>query len=282
MEKVNISWLEKSDTSISQIYSNGLEFAFATKNEQCTNFVFCKDFLHDCVWSVLHKKTISPYGFRYDPKLKPIELNRARLLVTNSDDTLMENKIEGCQDFLNQIEKKLRIFRTKISKCENPPDNYKKSGVYLFRGSGMWLNSPPMISLYSLLIRLGFCHKIGDDFVTTMDNIQNGKTTPYQSNDKMYLIKSREGIDAILNLGYRKFFYKQTVKNYPNTVDMMTMHNHFGIVGFTQLFKNDESLYKPVHAEKVPKYWHRKKVKKLFDENIKVKKPVLDKNLKIE
>lgn len=277
MEKAKIKWMQKDSNHISQIYSNGLEFAFATKNEQCTDFVFCKDFLHDCVWSVLHKKSISPYGFKYDPSSKPIGLKRAYILVTNGDDTSMESKIEGCQDFLNQIEKKLHLFRTKISKCENPPDQYSKSGVYLFRGSGMWLNSPPMLSLYSLLIRLGFCHKRGDDYVTTMNNIQSGKTSPYQSNDRSYLTSSREGIDAILNLGYRKFFYKDTAKNYPNAVDMMTMHNYFGIVGFTQLFTYDkgktatQKVYKPTHAEKVPKYWHRRSVKKLFEEAVKEK-----------
>lgn len=277
MEKIKIEWLLRDEKKISQIYSQGLEFAFATKKQQCTDFIYCKDFLHDCVYARLHKKPINPYGFTYDPKTNPIGLKRSRILVTNSADPTMGEKIEGCQDFLNQAEKKLGLFRSKISVCENPPEGYKACGVYMFRGSGMWLNSPPMLSLYSLFIRLGFCHKRGDDFVETMNKIQSGTITPYQTNDTRYLKDSRKGIDAIFDLGYRKFFYKDTAKNYPDGIDIMTMHNYFGIVGFTQLFTYDQNLtatqkaYKPHHADKVPKYWHRRSVKKLFVEAVKEK-----------
>jgi hypothetical protein len=279
MKKVKMKWLApEPGKHISQIYSQGLEFAFATKTEQCTDFVYCKDFLHDCVWSILHKKSISPYGFKYDPKNKPIGLKRSYILVANSADTKIGEKVAGCQDFLNQAEKKLGLFRTKISECENPPSNYSECGIFLFRGSGMWLNSPPLVSLYSLFIRLGFCHKVGDNFMDTINKIQDGTIKPYQSNDKDYVTRSRAGIDAILNLGYRKFFYKDTEKNYPDAVDISTLHNYFGIVGFTQLFTYDsvkttppQKVYKPHHADKVPKYWHRRSVKKLFEEAIKEK-----------
>ena len=262
MQKVKIEWLKRGKESISQIYSNGLEFAFATKKEQCTDFIYCKDFLQDCVHASFLKKKISPYGFKYDPKTKPIDLKKTFILVANSSDPDMEAKIVGCQDFLNQVEKKLGLFRTKIAKCTNAPDNYQ-SGVYLYRGSGMWLNSPPMLSLYSLFIRIGFCHKVGTDFVETLDAVQNGKIPPYQRNDKNQLTQSRDGINAILKLGYRKFFYKDTEKNYP-AVDIMTMHNYFGIVGFTQMLKNGDS-------NEMPKYWSRKSVKKLIAETAKEK-----------
>ena len=271
MKKTKIQWLErKPDTYISQIYSYGLEFAFATKTKQCTDFVFCKDFLHDCVYANLHKKEISPYGFRYDPKLNPINFAKTHLLVANVSDSKLESKIAGCQDFLNQAEKKLGLISTKIFNCEEPPEKYK-NGVFLYRGSKMWLNSPPMLSLYSLFIRLGFCHTIGDNLTTTMDLIQQNKLNPYQQNDKDYLTRSRDGIDAILRYGYRKFFYKETTKNYPSAVDISTLHNYFGIVGFTQLFKheekklNDKPSFKPSYMDKMPKYWYRKSVKKLFE-----------------
>lgn len=276
MEKVTVKWLPRDDKHISQIYSEGLEFSFATKKEQCTDFIYCKDFLHDCVYANLYSKTINPYGFKYDPKVKPIGLKKTYILVANSADSKLSDKIKGCQDFLNQAEAKLGLFRTKISVCDSPPEKYK-NGVYLFRGSGMWLNSPPMLSLYSLFIRLGFCHTAGDNFMDTIDKIQSGKLTPYQSNDKDYVTRSREGIDAIFNLGYRKFFYKDTEKNYPSDIDIHTIHNYFGIVGFTQLFTYDKKktpnvpVYKPTHAEKVPKYWHRKSVKQLFEEATKEK-----------
>ena len=268
MKYIKIKWSEKKSKNIAQIYSHGLEFAFATKTEQCTDFVFCKDFLHDCVHAFLYSKKISPYSFHYDPKEKPIDLDHTYLLVTNSSDIKMKQKIENCQDFLNQIEKKLRLFRTKILKCRNAPDNYKKSGVYMIYGSKMWLNSPPMLSLYSLLIRVGFCHTKGVDFTETITKVQNGQIPPYQQNDAGYLKKAKEGIDRILSLGYRKFFYKDISKNYPNSVDISTIHNYFGIVGFSQLFSGST----PSHLSSMPKYWFRKSVKKLFEEKNKQEK----------
>lgn len=269
MKYVKIKWMEKpNSTHISQIYSSGLEFAFATKTEQCTDFVFCKDFLHDCVYAKLHGKKINPYSFNYDPKKNPIDLDNAYLLVTNSSDPKMKEKIDNCQDFLNQIEKKLRLFRTRILKCRNAPVSYKKCGVYMFYGSKMWLNSPPMLSLYSLFIRVGFCHTKGEDFMQTIEKVRSGKKAPYQTSDASFLNNAKEGIDRILKLGYRKFFYKDIAKNYPADVDISTLHNYFGIVGFSQLFAKN-ALPSSSH---MPKYWYRKSVKKLFEEKVKQEK----------
>jgi hypothetical protein len=270
MKKTKIKWLPDKTGRISQIYSTGLEFAFATKTKQATDFVFCKDFLHDCVYALLNEKKIKPYGFNYDPKQNPIGLKHTYILVGNKSDNKMKDRIENCLDFLNQTERKLKLRRTTVYECENPPSQYANCGVYLFRGSGMWTNAPAMMSLYSLFIRIGMVHKVGDDFMKTIDNVQEGITTAYQKNDSIYLKQSRLGIDKILELGYRKFFYKETKKNYPD-IDVDTIHNNFGIVGFTQLLSYDETKktsynYKPTHMDKAPKYWYRKSLKKLFAE----------------
>lgn len=257
MKYVKINWMPLKSKNISQIYATGLEFAFSTKNDQCTDFVFCKDFLHDCVYAMLHNKSISPYSFFYNPAENPISLDHTHLLVTNSSDDKMKEKIDNCQDFLNQVEKKLRLFRTRILKCRNAPKKYKKCGVYMFYGSKMWLNSPPMLSLYSLFIRIGFCHTKDKDFMETIENVEKGKIAPYQSNDSSFLKNAKVGINQILTLGYRKFFYKDILKNYPVDVDVSTLHNYFGIVGFSQLFSKNSSS----HVKSMPKYWHRKSVK---------------------
>lgn len=270
MEKINIKWLPEKTDHISQIYSDGLEFAFATKTEQATNFIFCKDFLHDCIYALLNNKKIKPYGFNYDPTENPIELKRTYILIGNKSDNKLGSKIGNCLDFLNQVEHKLKLRKSIVCECENPPKRYEKSGVYLFCGSGMWTNAPAMMSLYSLFIRVGMVHNVGDNFIKTIDDIQNGVITPYQKNDSSYLKQARLGIDKILDLGYRKFFFKETKKNYP-AIDVTTMHNNFGIVGFTQLISYDETKkttynYKPPHMDKAPKYWYRKSLKKLFAE----------------
>jgi hypothetical protein len=260
MENVSIAWLPAAKGHISQIYSNGLEYAFATKTAQCTDFIYCKDFLHDCIYASIHKKAIAPHGFKFDPATTTLETKRSHILIANASDPKLGEKVEGCIDFLNQMEKKIKLFRTKAMLCSNSPAKYK-GGVFLFRGSGMWLNSPPMLSLYTLCIRIGLCHKVGDDFMSTLDKIEKGTLTPYQKNDKQQLSQCRNGLNAILDFGYRKFFYKNAEKNYPN-VDLYTMHASFGIVAFSNVL----DTAKPSSTNQMPKYWHRKKVRALIAE----------------
>jgi hypothetical protein len=257
MQKIDMQWLPPNKNHISQIYSNGVEFAFATKTKQCTDFIFCKDFLHDCVYAILYQKPVKVYGFSYDPKDNPIGLKKVYLLVNNNLDKDFDQKMTPCLDFLHQIEKKMRLFRTKIYECNDPPK--EKNKVFLFRGSKIWLNSPPLLSLYSLFIRIGLCHTVGVDFMTTIDKMQTGEIKATNHNDARYLASSRKAIDAILSHGYRKFFFKENVKNYPESVDISTFHNYFGIVNFTQLLTSTNA----VHAKFVPEYWHRKLARKL-------------------
>ncbi len=231
----NIQWYVGDQQNLLQAFSSGVEFSFASPNDiQVSPFAYCKDYLQDAVHGFLTKKTSTIFGFTYDPKKhEPIALNKTKLLVTNSIDFEFSNKIVNCLDFLNQIEKHLKIRKTKAEECDNVPLQYLRSGIWLFEGSKRWINSPPMLSLYTLLIRLGFGHTIGTPFEKTIDGICSGAIKPYQKIDVGRLKKCKSGIKKILRLGDREIFDSKIKNNYPRTVLTRTMHNTMGIVGFS-------------------------------------------------
>jgi hypothetical protein len=247
---VQLEWLEQNNY-LSQMYSSGLEFCFVNDNKQVCQFVTCKDFLQDAIMAMIHKKSVQIYGFAYDQKKDlPIYLKKTQLAIGNSSDNEFRQKIPCILDFLNKIEKKLRLKPTKATEVSNPKEKYKKGGIFVFDGSAKWQLSPPMLSFYTLAIRIGACHTVGEDYQTTFDKLSKGEVKPYQRDDKNILDRAKKGIDKIFNNGYAKIFYKNLEKNYPN-IAVDTMHNHGGICGFTEQYTKSQ----------IP-YWYRDLTKK--------------------
>lgn len=250
--KKRIVWYDKRQ-SLNQIYSSGLGFAFASKdNRQIIPFVLCRDFLQDAIQGFLigSKRTI--YGFNYDPTVDhPIVVDRTKLLVANATDSNLKGKIPACVDFLNQIERKLRITVTKVRECSNPPKKYVRSGVWSFESGRRWMQSPPMISLYTLLIRVGLVHTIGEPFTETLQKVATGALKGYMGEDKDRLFSGMNGIKRILEIGDKKIFCKDIKSNYPKTIEVSTMHNNCGIVGFSKAYT--KSYFPSWHDEVVVK-----------------------------
>jgi hypothetical protein len=255
MDQVQIQWLKDGSGHIAQIYSSGLEFCFVSDDmRQCHAFVYCKDFLQDVVHGFIHKKRASIYGFSYDPSTQPpLCMNMCRIALTNSSDKDFREKIPNVVDFVNQVAKKLHLKRTQAFEAIDPPKKYKKCGVFLLDGSSRWMNSPPMVSMYSLFVRCGFSHTKGKDFMETIDGIISGKIPPYQRNDRSQLTGAIKGINNILKVGYRKFFYIDNEKNYPKNTSVDILHNSGGIQAFSS-------------GSNVVPYWHRKSLKKVLEE----------------
>jgi len=235
----NIVWKPISQTQkILQLYEKGIEYALVSdKNEQCHSFVWCKDFLHDVVYSSVNNRSIDIYRFKYDPNKDPRPcLKKLKILVTNSKDKKIENKILKCLDFINQIEFFLKIKPTKALCCSNPPEGYNK--VFLFNANKRWVNAPPMLSLYTLLIRLGFSHEINDNFLTTLEKIKLGINKTNQRYDKKWLLEIQEALNQIFKFGDKKIFSKDIKKNYPSNAVIDTVHNKMGIIGYSNDVKN--------------------------------------------
>lgn len=252
MEKVNITWLPKFNRSISQVYSKGLEYALVNNAlQQCHDFIFCKDFIQDAVQGYLHNRKAQIFGFWYDPKTQPpLSLDKLRMVVVNSSDKTIGQKIPNVIDLLSQVCKEMKLKPTKAFEVANPPKSYK-SGAYLLVGSGMWLNAPVLVSMYSLLMRIGFVHTKGNKWQTTIENVIANKLKPYQSSDSSQIASAYKGIKNILKNGYRKHFFIDSKKNYPENVDVGTMHGNSGIVAFSQ-----------GSTRQICKYWTRPNIGK--------------------
>lgn len=247
-----IVWKKSPKAAISQIYSKGMEFALVSQDyKQCNPFVWCKDFLQDVVYSALHKKWINIYDFQYSPYTDPEPcLDKVRILVANANDSKLRNKIPNVIDILNQIEDTLDIKKSFVRECWMPPENYRKSGVWMFEGSKRWLKSPPMLSLYTLLLRVGCVHTVGVRYEKTLKDIMSQDIKPYQKKDALWLKHSMTGIEKIIRIGDRKIFHSDIKDNYPN-LDIDVIHNQLGIAGFSSDIQ-DKLKGRPVA---VP-YWH--------------------------
>jgi hypothetical protein len=238
-----VQWHNKT-CQISQVPSEGLEYAFLSENYvQVHQLVWCKDFMQDAIHGHLNNKFTEIYGFTYDPVTDPpLYMEQTRLLLANWKDAKFGDKItNNVTPFLQAIENQLKMAKTVFEKCINPPPRYKKSGVYIAHGSKRWMRSPPLISLYTLLLRVGFVHNPKDDPLETIRQVQEGhKSTYYKTNDRDILNNARAGLDRILRQGDRKTFHQDIRLNYPaktasgSNVSIYTVHDGCGLTAFTQ------------------------------------------------
>ena len=95
--KRHINWKKDPSVQIWQIYKQGMEFAFlSNNNEQCNQFVWCKDFLQDMVYATLHNKLVDIYQFKYNPNHDPNPcLSKIRLLVANANDSKFNKNVKS-------------------------------------------------------------------------------------------------------------------------------------------------------------------------------------------
>jgi hypothetical protein len=252
------------DYTTEEIYSTGVEFALLGRHEkqwqQAMTFVHCKDFLHDAVWATLHKQPVEVYNFKYDPqKDLPIHLLRVALAFRNRD--LAESPglekfhahLEGCMDFLQQVDQELGFRPTHLY-----PVKHNKGPCWLVLGDRRWLLAPPLISMYSLLIRTGYYHNPGGHFRRTLEQVRDGElgihtSDEYDSygeasgtNDSRYVEQAWDGLEAIFEHG-AALFHDDISENYPQLERFGLFHNDYGIVNFAK--KRPE--------KKMPK-WYRK------------------------
>ena len=245
-DQVSILWKPKL-ARVAQIFGRGIEYALVSEDyRQIHQFVYCKDFLQDTIHAYLNGTKLDLYSFRYDGVLSiPVHLDSTRLLIASYRDAQFKQKIEPILDFLNQIEDRLKMKKTEVFACKAPMPTYKRSGVYMLEGSKRWMKAPPLISLYTFLVRLGCSHVVDRPFEETIKGVQSGKIVPYQKiswnnrpakyPDQEYLEEAGCAIDWILRWGDRRMFYNEIQRNYPRSItDFSDMHDKCGLVGFAK------------------------------------------------
>jgi hypothetical protein len=243
----DVKWHPKTNR-ICQIPKEGLEFAMLSpKYEQLNQLVWCKDFMQDLIWSYLNNQPIDIYGFKYDPKSAPVpSLKKLRLLVTNYKDPEFGDKlIKNVLPLIHSVEDRLKMPRTVLEKCHGTPATYKKSGVWILNASRRWLKATPMLSFYTLLVRIGFVHQFEDSLETTLNKVKEGKIKTYYDahcRDKEMIEKALPGILKLMKYSDRKIFPANIRRNYPthfadgkNSVKLsvFNVHDRCGVVGFS-------------------------------------------------
>jgi hypothetical protein len=246
-----IEWHPKTLRGISQIPQDGMEFAYVSEDyKQVHQLVWCKDFMQDTIYGSLNGVDFEVYGFKYDPDRNPaICKDKTRFMICNWRDHEFASKLlNNCAEFIHGIEKQLKMEKkTVFEKCINPPPIYRKSGVFIVEGSKRWMVAPPMISLYTILIRMGMVHPLGQDPMTTLQQILDKKLKPYnwkaptkskwgeyqEENDSDHLAEGWEGLQRILRLGDGRIFHKSIERNYPVEVGVSVIHDDCGLCGFS-------------------------------------------------
>ena len=225
-----VKWHRKTLRDICQTPTDGLEYALLSKNyEQAHQLVLCKDLLLSAAYgSILNTETES-YGFEYDPyENPPICTDKIMLMVCNWRDKQFAEKAQKCVLMLNQIERLLKMTPSVVRKVSNPPAFYRKAGVYIFEGDKRWINAPPMLSLYSLLIRLGLASEHNKSVIKTLVKFRTKQLKPYNwkpdeettfgpspvYNDCDLLDLIWNGLLRILKYGDQNIFYHHAPNNY--------------------------------------------------------------------
>jgi len=259
IREIEVQWHPKTE-KLYQIPKEGMQYAFVSQDfKQIHQLVWCKDFLQDAIWGHLNQKKVSIYGFTYDPEtMLPLYLRRTRLMVANwKDESLGPKLLNNCLPFLHAIEKRLGMRRTELFRCQKVPPRYSTAGVWLLEGSKRWMKSPPMISLYTLLIRAGMTHHPGKMPVMTLRHLADGTVRPYFGGEGFKGADDNENISTslsrfkhLLKTGDRKIFHRKMRENYPSTIQTNKLHNSYGFVGFAKNYTEEDFPY-----------WHRQEVK---------------------
>ncbi len=253
-----------------QVYSKGFEFAFmsdinGTYQQACT-FVYCKDFLHDAVWAMVNKTKWEVWGFKYDTaKDVPLDLGNCVFALRNTSykgkPEDFHQAREACQEFLNKLEAKMGFQPTRIYEVPN-----KSAPCWLIVGDKGWQHAPPMVGLFTLVIRVGFMHQLGDSADTTLQKAKDGKIkigtdSGYAGNrDCAYISSAWKGIQAILKHGL-DIFYEKMKDNYPADLPKRgaSLHDQFGPVNFTSAATKKNARGDWTGSRKAMPHWYREK-----------------------
>jgi len=220
--------------SLSEEYQvTGMLFAFlSVKNEMCHTWIKCRDFLQDAIRNQLTGRADAIYGFKYNPKEDPkIDLRKTRLLIKGVKlDETIEYSLQLANHYENIAGFKLR---SKITKVDD---------MYIFLGPGEWSQSSVLISLYTLLIRLG-CKKI--EFKNEKDLTKAYETLfkdqQNSTNDVRYLKSIYKHIHTVLE-NQSAIMFEQKDKILFGDAAIGSFHHNSGIVSLCTGKVADEKL----------------------------------------
>ncbi len=251
MRKITVKeWYPES--KLAEIYQDvDMKFAFLSSpmdgSRQCHTFVKCRDFLHDAVRAELLKGKCSIYQFEYiSNENPPIDLHKTRMLVSMKNlqgESLanFENTVQHSLDLLHHYETLARAPLSKLYKTKSNSEHSIYTHIWAFISPVMWMKSPFLISMYTLLIRLG-ARNIKFDTNTELvqkynELVQNNTDNV---NDIQYLSSCYKYLKTVI-LNRRELFYgKKKNKFFDNAFfDVVNTNGFHDYCGIVSLSKNE-------------------------------------------
>ena len=255
-----VKWFEHKDP-LSEIYQHfGMVFSFANMTdmiEQTHPWVKCRDFLHDAVRTTLTGKKSDIYGFKYVKGINPdIPTDKTILLLSEPNITdsksfrkILNNGIRLINHYENLIGESLSTIR----KVSGEPEG-KHKHVWLIEGPKFWITAPYLVSLYTLLLRLGpesikVTNK-EETMIKTFGNVVSQKRNVL-TNDIKYLttvgkyigsiVKNHKKLTEFNEIGFSKLYYED--------VGISSFHNFSGVLSLCKMSTWSKQLNLKVKEE---------------------------------
>jgi len=227
---------------LGEIYQvSGLRFALmsskAAGNMQCHQWVKCRDFLGDVVRAWALKKPIDIYNFKYNPATDPKPYTRKlRLLVKHDNSKTFHTTISKAIAIINRVEVHMKVPKSKKVYIKDPKTNEINENVILLEANAIWIKSPALLSLFTLLIRIS---ELPIQGYVTASKIFEGfeKVAKFKDEDttKHYLHFLYDVLPLIVS-NYKKIFFSEGSYDQayliPSSIN--NFHNKSGILSLVK------------------------------------------------
>lgn len=241
--------------TLCEIYQDvDTKFAFVSDAKdgyrQCHSLAKCRDFLQDGIRAQLTGEQVSIYGFSYKSGTNPpIDFKKTRMLVKKADFVNNEDfktEMGRAKKLLVHYERIAGWSETKVLRVEGDP------GLRVFVSPPNWMLAPHLISMYTLLIRLG-AYKASyrglskeetfrERFAQLLKDYDGKGKSGRLPIDVKYLGKIYERLEIVV-AKCDKLISEKIEENYPN-VGINALHNRSGIVSLCNGSHCDKELLK--------------------------------------
>lgn len=247
------------DAQLSEIYQSvKTKFAFVSSakmgNQQCTVFAQCRDFLHDAIKAHINKNSIDIYDFEYAYGKNPkIDTRLTRIAVCNDKTNKNQKAREEFEEELHRGLAYIHLYeefaklkrKSTLQKTKNT-----RRDVWLFTGPSFWMRAPFLISMYTLLIRLGnkkiACGSI-EEFTEDSQRVIDGYKS--KDNDLKYLASCKDKMHLVVKHAKKLFFEdSRWYRGYTDKYQKHSFHDCGGIKSLCDSATFDSELNKKFKA----------------------------------
>lgn len=211
------------------MYTMDFSMAFVSKNfQQVTQFVSCRDYLHDQIRTSLNNKRHSTDTHPYYPEHNDpiIHMHDLRLLV-KFNKLLIKQFCLGLKA-LNNIETFAGINKTKVFNAEYASGNNNDNVLLLICANGLYMTNPHLLSMLTLILRF-FTLNTDVKYIHTNDLSNQYGNFINSSKKDTHLMKSCYKYMHIICKERDYIFKNMTLKHlFPNCTDR-SFHSKGGI-----------------------------------------------------